>query len=36
VKELTEAMNGSVTVTSAVGRGTTFVVQLPGGAQSAM
>jgi two-component system sensor histidine kinase BaeS len=36
VKELTEAMNGSVTVTSAVGHGTTFVVQLPGGAQSAM
>jgi signal transduction histidine kinase len=34
VKELTEAMDGSVTVTSAVGRGTTFVVQLPGGAVS--
>ena len=29
VKELTEAMDGSVTVTSALGRGTTFVVQLP-------
>ncbi len=34
VKELTEAMDGSVAVTSAVGRGTTFVVQLPGGSVS--
>jgi signal transduction histidine kinase len=33
VKELTEAMGGSVTVTSAVGRGTTFVVRLPSASQ---
>jgi two-component system OmpR family sensor kinase len=30
VKELTEAMDGSVTAESAPGRGTTFVVRLPG------
>ena len=31
VKELTERMGGSVTVDSAVGRGTIFVVRLPTG-----
>jgi signal transduction histidine kinase len=29
VKELAEAMEGSVTVESVVGRGATFVVRLP-------
>ena len=30
MKQLTEAMGGSVTADSEVGRGTTFTVRLPG------